>query len=118
MNQSTKNVNIKSYHSVYVPSSELRLSQPLPRQRVCPSPQNRGGGHLACGWGVGGVPIPTTGEKAYHYAYTLCGSESFPLLGKGGDLVDLILKNNLKSYWTQVIFKRGFLLVSLLLLVL
>jgi hypothetical protein len=30
-----------------------------------PSPKTRGwGGKLACGWGVGGVPIPTTGEKA------------------------------------------------------
>ncbi len=52
--------------TVYVPSAELGLSQPLSRQRVCPSPQNRegGGGTLTCGWGVGGVPIPTTGEKA------------------------------------------------------
>jgi hypothetical protein len=30
--------------TVYVPSSELGLSQPLSRQRVCPSPPNRGGG--------------------------------------------------------------------------
>ncbi len=30
---------------MYVPSSELGLSQPLSRQRVCPSPQNPGGGH-------------------------------------------------------------------------
>ncbi len=38
----------------YVPSSELELSQPLFRQRVCPSPQNRGGGDtrlMARGWG-------------------------------------------------------------------
>jgi hypothetical protein len=33
----------KEYHSV-CPSSELGLSQPLSRQRVCPSPQNRGEG--------------------------------------------------------------------------
>jgi hypothetical protein len=39
----TKYVYIKST-TVYVPSSELGLSQPLSRQRVCPSsPQNRGG---------------------------------------------------------------------------
>jgi hypothetical protein len=51
--------------TVYVPSPELELSQPISRQRVCPSPQNRGGGggsHSPAG--VGGVPIPTTGEKA------------------------------------------------------
>ncbi len=30
--------------TVYVPLSELGLSQPLSRQRVCPSPQHRGGG--------------------------------------------------------------------------
>jgi hypothetical protein len=39
----TKYVYIKST-TVYVPSSELVLSQTLSRQRVCPSPQNRGGG--------------------------------------------------------------------------
>jgi hypothetical protein len=64
----TKYVHILYIKSstVYVPSSELGLSQPLSRHRVCPSPQNRGGGTLACGRGVGGVPIPTTGEKAKH----------------------------------------------------
>ncbi len=30
--------------TMYVPSSELGLSQPLSRQRVCPSPKNGGGG--------------------------------------------------------------------------
>ncbi len=58
----TKYVYIKST-TVYDLSSEQGLSQPLSRQRVCPSPQNRGG-TLAYGWGVGGVPIPTTGEMA------------------------------------------------------
>ncbi len=48
---------------MYVPSSELGFSHPLSRQRVCPSPWNQRGGTLACGWGVGGVPIPTTGDK-------------------------------------------------------
>jgi hypothetical protein len=49
----TKHVYIKST-IVYVPSSELGLSQPLSRQRACSSPQNRGGGHTrrgARGWG-------------------------------------------------------------------
>jgi hypothetical protein len=43
----TKYVYIKST-TVYVPSSELGLSQPLSRQRVFPSLQNRGvgGGHI------------------------------------------------------------------------
>ncbi len=45
---SIKYVNIKST-KVYVPSSELGLSKPLSRQRVCPSPQNRGGGHTCQG---------------------------------------------------------------------
>jgi hypothetical protein len=40
--------------TVSVPSSELGLSQPLSRQQVCPSPKNRGGGHIRLqvrGWG-------------------------------------------------------------------
>jgi hypothetical protein len=44
----------KEYHSV-CPSSELGLSQPLSRQRVCPSPPETGGrGHTSLrvgGWG-------------------------------------------------------------------
>jgi hypothetical protein len=60
----TKYLYIKST-TVYVPSSELGLSHPFSRQRVCPSARFKGGGGtLACGWGGGGVPIPTTGEKA------------------------------------------------------
>jgi hypothetical protein len=41
--------------TVYVPSSELGLSQPLSRQRVCPSPQNQGGEgeHSPAGEGLG-----------------------------------------------------------------
>ncbi len=49
----TKYVYIKST-TVYIPSSELGLSQPLSRQRECPSPQNRGGGvHSPAGEGLG-----------------------------------------------------------------
>ncbi len=34
----------------YVPSSELGISHPLSRQRVCPTPGTKGGeGTLACG---------------------------------------------------------------------
>ncbi len=51
--RATKYVYIKS-NTVYVPSSDLGLSHPLSRQRVCPSTQNRGGGHTRLrvrGWG-------------------------------------------------------------------
>jgi hypothetical protein len=34
--------------TVYVPSSELGLSHPLSRQRVCPSPRNQMGGGGEC----------------------------------------------------------------------
>jgi hypothetical protein len=59
----------KEYHSV-CPSSELGLSQPLSRQRVCPSPQKQGGGStLACGWGVGGSPKPDEGHTLWYSLY-------------------------------------------------
>jgi hypothetical protein len=45
--ETTKYVYIK-ITTVYVPSSELGLSQPHSRQRVCPSPRTGGGGTLAC----------------------------------------------------------------------
>jgi hypothetical protein len=46
---STKYIFIKST-TVYVPSSELGLSHPLSRRRVCPPPGTKGGGGgtLAC----------------------------------------------------------------------
>ncbi len=60
----TKYIYIKST-TVYVPSSEMGLSHPLSRRQMCPSPRKqRGEGTLSRGWGVGGVPIPTTGEIA------------------------------------------------------
>jgi hypothetical protein len=72
----TKYINIKS--TVYVPSSKLGLSQPLSRQRVCPSPQNRGG-HTRLrvrGWGS-----PNSGDRRKSLALCLlcvldylCGS--------------------------------------------
>ncbi len=65
-----------SFLSVYVLSSELGLSHPFSGQRVCPSPQNQRGGPLACGWGVWGVPIPTTGEKLSTLS-TLCSRLRF-----------------------------------------
>jgi hypothetical protein len=49
----TKYVYIQST-TVYVPSSQLGLSHPLSRQRVCPSPRYQGGGHTRLrvrGWG-------------------------------------------------------------------
>jgi hypothetical protein len=58
-----------SVHSVqYVPASEMGPpppSPPLPQASVpLPPGTKRGAGTLACGLGGGGVPIPTTGEKA------------------------------------------------------
>ncbi len=52
------NHEVRTYkeYQVYVPWMELGLSQPLFCQRVCLSPLTKGG--------VGGVPIPMTGEKA------------------------------------------------------
>jgi hypothetical protein len=47
----TKYVYIKST-TVHVPSSELGLSQPLSRQRVCPEPKG-GGAHSPAGEGLG-----------------------------------------------------------------
>ncbi len=70
----TKYMYIKST-TVYVPSSELGLSHPLCRLRVCPPPRYRGGGTLARGWGGGGVPIPTTGEKLSTLP-TLCPTQN------------------------------------------
>ncbi len=59
----------KEYRSV-CPSSELGLSQPLSRQRVCPSPQKQGGGGtLACGWGVGGSPNSDEGHTLWYSLY-------------------------------------------------
>ncbi len=46
---------------IFLQSSELKLPHPLSRRWVCPPPTLWSGGS---GWGVGEVPIPTTGEKA------------------------------------------------------
>ncbi len=61
----TKYLYIKGT-TVYVPSSELILSHPLSRKRVCPfPPEPKGeGAHSPVGEGFGVVPIPTTGGKA------------------------------------------------------
>ncbi len=63
---------------------------------MCPSPQNRGvggGGNTrlrARGWGLGGVPIPTTGEKASHSAYSVYQLHSAKVqcfeINRGGNL--------------------------------
>jgi hypothetical protein len=60
----TKHVNIKST-TVYVPSSELGLSHPLSRPRVCTtSPQTRGGGaHWPAGGGLGESQFPRLEKK-------------------------------------------------------
>jgi hypothetical protein len=55
---------VLNYHSVCPLVGIGTLPTPLSPANV-PHPQNPGGGGtLACGQGVGGSPIPTTGEKA------------------------------------------------------
>jgi hypothetical protein len=50
-------VHVYKSTTEYVPSSELGLSHPLSRQRVCPSPRNQrgggGGAHSPAGEGLG-----------------------------------------------------------------
>ena len=100
----TKYVFIKST-TVYVPSSELGLSQPISRQRVFPSPQKQGGGGtLACGWGVGGSPNSDDWRKSLAlcllcdlFFYLFQGSENLTsalaeLQGKMLDLEDMKTK--------------------------
>jgi hypothetical protein len=56
----------KEYPSVCLLVGIGTPPSPLPQVSVSPPPppNQRVGGTLACGWGIGGVPIPTTGEKA------------------------------------------------------
>ncbi len=61
----------KEYHSV-CPLVGSGTLPPLLSPASVPLPPRTGGrGTLACGWGVGAVPIPTTGEKAWHSAYSV-----------------------------------------------
>jgi hypothetical protein len=57
-------------------SSRRNWDSPPPhsRRRVCPPPFGGGEGTLACGRGVGGVPIPTKGHTLWCSVYisTLC----------------------------------------------
>jgi hypothetical protein len=69
--------------TVYVPLSELGLPQPLSPYRVCPPPPHqRVGAHSPAargGEGGGGGPIPMTGEKAQHSAYSVASSKQLIL---------------------------------------
>jgi hypothetical protein len=48
---------------MYAPRRNWDSPNPFSRQRVFPSPQKqRGGGTLACGWGVGGSPNSDEGH--------------------------------------------------------
>ncbi len=75
LNAQSTYIHIKST-TMYVPSSESGLSQPLSRQRVCPSPQNRGEGHTRLwvrGWGS-----PNSDDWRISLALCLlCGSTFF-----------------------------------------
>jgi hypothetical protein len=74
----TKYLYLYRAHTVYVPSSELGLPQPLSRKRVCPPllPDQRVGGHtrlLVRGWGS---PNSDDWRKRLHSAYSV----SFPFI--------------------------------------
>ncbi len=58
-------------NTVYVTSSELGLSQPLSRQQVCPSPQNRGGAHSPAGEGLGESQLRRLEKKLINTLPTL-----------------------------------------------
>ncbi len=59
------------YHYV-CPLVGAGTPHPLSRKRVCPPTEPKGGGaHSPAGKGVGGVPIRTTGEKAYSTVYSV-----------------------------------------------
>ncbi len=68
----TMYIYIKST-TVYVPSSELGLSHPLSRQRVCPSPGR--GGHSPAGEGLGESQFRRL-EKKLNTLPTLCSTPS------------------------------------------
>ncbi len=51
----------KEYHSGCPLVGTGTIPTPHPQASVPLPPEPVGGGTLACGWGVGGVPIPTTG---------------------------------------------------------
>jgi hypothetical protein len=63
----------KVHTTVYVPSSELGLSHPLSRQRVCPSPRNQrgGGAHSLAGEGLGESQFLRLEKKLSTLPYTL-----------------------------------------------
>ncbi len=85
----TKYVYMKST-KLYVPLSELGLSQPLSFASECAPPPRTGGGggggaHSPAGEVLGEVLIPTTGEKAKHSACSVfTGLAVFPN-GSGSD---------------------------------
>jgi hypothetical protein len=52
--------------TLFLQSSELGLPHPFSRRRVCPPTLlSEGKGTLACGRGIGGVPIPTRGHTLW-----------------------------------------------------
>jgi hypothetical protein len=55
--QPTKYLYIQST-TVYVTRRNWDSPNPSPASKCAPSPNQRVGGTLACGWGVGGIPFP------------------------------------------------------------
>ncbi len=109
----TKYIYIKRT-TVYIPSSEFGLPPTpfFPASVPLSARNQRGGDTLACGWGVGGVPTPTTGEKlstlpALWFSPTLLTNhnavnESFPKPKKS---VLSFIKNHFQSYFWHAVPK-------------
>ncbi len=76
---------------LFLQSSELGLPHPLSRRRVCPPSTlwSGGEGKLACGRGVGAVPIPTRGYPLwcciYIYKYFVIWCHAFGALPVRGE---------------------------------
>ncbi len=66
---------------MYVPSSTMGLSQPLSRQRVCSSPQNRGEAHSPAGKVLGESQLRRL-KKKLGTLPTLCSYVSPETVGR------------------------------------
>jgi hypothetical protein len=108
----TKYVYIKST-TVYVPSSELGRSQPLSRQRVCPSPQNRAGGGLSrvspAGEGMGEFKFRRLEKKLSTLStlwYCTCIASPLPVFSYDRDSAVIGVIRQLLPRWPGI-YARG-----------